>query len=56
MRITKLILALLLFNLKTFSQQIITLDEAVAAALESNYDILLIRNDSTAAAIDRSYI
>ncbi|PWT95263.1 MAG: TolC family protein [Bacteroidetes bacterium] len=56
MRTTKLILTFLLLSFKTFSQQIITLDQAVAAALESNYDILLVRNDSTAAAIDKSYI
>ncbi|MFT3747940.1 MAG: TolC family protein [Agriterribacter sp.] len=38
------------------SQQMITLEEAIAAALKNNYDILLAENDSAAAAIDKKYI
>lgn len=39
-----------------FSQQILTLEEAVAAALAQNYGILLARNDASATALDASYI
>ncbi|MBN8789969.1 MAG: TolC family protein [Terrimonas sp.] len=38
------------------SQQMITLEEAIAATLKNNYDILLAENDSAAAAIDKKYI
>jgi outer membrane protein len=37
------------------AQRILTLDEAIASALEKNYDIVLSRNDSAIAAIDYSY-
>ena len=38
------------------AQQMVTLENAVAAALSHNYDILLAENDSAAAAIDKQYI
>jgi outer membrane protein len=39
-----------------FSQQtMLTLEEAIAAALKNNYNIQLVRNDSAAAALDNSY-
>jgi len=37
------------------AQKILTLDEAIANALQKNYDILLSGNDSAIAAIDYSY-
>ena len=37
------------------AQRILTVEEAVAGALQKNYDIILSRNDSTIAAIDYSY-
>lgn len=37
------------------AQQILTIEQAVANALEKNYDIILARNDSAIAAIDYSY-
>jgi outer membrane protein TolC len=37
------------------AQRILTVEEAVASALQKNYDIILSRNDSTIAAIDYSY-
>lgn len=37
-------------------QQMITLQEAIAAGLNKNYDILLAGNDSAAAAADQHYI
>ena len=39
----------------SYSQRVLTVDEAVANALQKNYDIVLSRNDSTIAAIDYSY-
>ncbi len=39
----------------SYAQRILTVEEAVASALQKNYDIILSRNDSTIAAIDYSY-
>jgi outer membrane protein TolC len=39
----------------SYAQRILTVEEAVANALQKNYDIILSRNDSTIAAIDYSY-
>lgn len=38
-----------------YAQTILTAEEAVALALRSNYDILLVRNDSAAYALDYDY-
>jgi len=37
------------------SQRLLTVDEAIATALQNNYDILLSKNDSAVAALDYSY-
>lgn len=37
------------------SQSLITLEQAIATALQNNFDIRLSKNDSTIAAIDHSY-
>ena len=37
------------------AQQMLTVEEAVAAAMNNNYDIALLRNDSTLAALNNSY-
>lgn len=37
------------------AQQLLTVEQAVAAALQNNYDIRLIRNDSVLAALNNSY-
>lgn len=39
-----------------FSQQILTLEEAVAAALANNYGILLAKNEASATALDADYV
>ena len=39
----------------SFAQTILTAEEAVALALRNNYDILLVRNDSAAYALDNRY-
>ncbi|MFT3981469.1 MAG: TolC family protein [Ferruginibacter sp.] len=36
-------------------QQMLTVEQAVAAALQNNYDIRLVRNDSVLAALNNSY-
>lgn len=44
-----------LFSTLANAQQQLTLEDAIAAALKNNYDILLSRNDSTSYALDRYY-
>jgi outer membrane protein TolC len=39
----------------SFSQRILTVEEAVATALQNNYDIRLLRNDSTLFELTNSY-
>lgn len=40
---------------RTAAQRMLTLEEAIATALQNNYDIQLSRNDSMVAALDYSY-
>lgn len=54
-RFTILAICVTVFTLQLSAQKILTEQEAVAAALKNNYDILLLKNDSTAFAIDNSY-
>lgn len=50
------IFSLLLFaSFQLSAQQLLTVEEAVAAALKNNYDILLLRNDSAVYALNSSY-
>ncbi|MEP6794608.1 MAG: TolC family protein [Saprospiraceae bacterium] len=37
------------------AQSLLTLDDAISAALKNNYDIILAKNDSAVAALDYSY-
>jgi outer membrane protein TolC len=53
-RIVLIILSFIFFQ-KVVSQEILTVDEAIAEALKKNYDILLVRKDSTAYSIDYNY-
>ena len=52
---------LFIFSFTVFSakqvvaQKMLSVDEAIAAALNNNYDILLLKNDSTSYALDNSY-
>src|SRR5688500_18080748 len=50
-----LLSAFLLTTLTPHAQRLLTLEEAVATALQNNYDIQLSRNDSIVAALDYSY-
>ena len=53
---SKILFALLvLFFNPTVAQNILTVEEAIAAALKNNFDIELARIDSTAYAIDKAY-
>ena len=47
--------ALLLITFTSSAQRILPLEEAIAAALKNNYNILLAKNDSSAAALDLTY-
>ncbi|MBL0146782.1 MAG: TolC family protein [Chitinophagaceae bacterium] len=38
-----------------FAQKTLSVEEAIAAALKNNYDIQLLKNDSTSFALDNSY-
>src|SRR6188472_3748887 len=45
----------ILIGISTHAQELLTPEEAVATALQNNYEIRLSRNDSIIAAIDYSY-
>lgn len=47
--------ALSLFVCSLQAQKLLTLEEAIATALQHNYDIILSKNDSAIAALDYSY-
>ncbi len=55
-RITSLISIVCVLVIAGRGQQMITLQEAVAAGLNNNYDILLVSNDSVAAATDQHFV
>ena len=48
-------LIFLLAGSKAYTQQMLTVEEAVAAAIENNYDIQLLKNDSALAALNNNY-
>lgn len=48
-------LFVLFLSVNTNAQRVLTLGEAIAAALQNNYDILLAKNDSAVAALDYSF-
>lgn len=47
--------ALIISGFTAQSQNVLTLEEAIATALQNNYDIQLSKNDSAVAALDYSY-
>ena len=49
------ILACAFIAMQAGAQSILTLDEAIATALQNNYDIRVARNDSAIAALDYEY-
>ena len=46
---------IIIFNQPAFAQNKLTVEQAIAATIENNYDIQLLRNDSTSYALDKSY-
>src|SRR5438067_1504363 len=50
-----LLSGLIFFQTGTFAQDTITIEQAIATALQNNYDIRLARNDSIIAAVNFSY-
>ncbi len=48
-------LLFLLISIKAQSQEMLTVEQAVAAAMQNNYEIVLLKNDSTLAALNNSY-
>ncbi len=55
-RLCKKLFVLLLFPaLQLHAQDTLTIEQAVAAALKNNYDILLLKNDSAVFALNNSY-
>lgn len=50
-----LLLTGILFSLSAAAQKMLRVEEAIATALQNNYDIRLSKNDSTVAALDYSY-
>ncbi len=51
----RIIIGMLLITFHSSAQRILPLEEAIASALKNNYNILLAKNDSAAAALDLSY-
>jgi len=49
------LIALVIFPGRSSAQNRLGVKDAIAAALQNNYDILLLRNDSTSYALDKSY-
>ncbi|HQY42516.1 MAG TPA: hypothetical protein PLA14_12110, partial [Ferruginibacter sp.] len=50
-----LLIAVIVFNSPIFSQNKLTVEQAITATIENNYDIQLLRNDSSAYALDNAY-
>ena len=46
---------LLIFSQTLFSQNKLTVEQAITATIENNYDIQLLRNDSISYALNKSY-
>lgn len=46
---------LLLITISSSAQRMLSIEEAIATSLQNNYNILLAKNDSAAAALDYSY-
>ena len=44
-----------MFSSTVFSQEVLTIEDAVAAALKNNYDIQLLRNDSSVYALNNRF-
>lgn len=54
-KIYSLFTFLVIFYLPLFAQNKLTVEQAITATIENNYDIQLLRNDSSSYALDNSY-
>jgi outer membrane protein TolC len=54
-KIWNLFFLIIIFSEPLFAQNKLTVEQAIAATIENNYDIQLLRNDSTSYALDKSY-
>ncbi len=54
-KILNLIFLVLLGSHPLFAQNILTVEQAITATIENNYDIQLLRNDSISYALDKRY-
>ena len=46
---------IIIFNQPLFAQNKLTVEQAITTTIENNFDIQLLRNDSTSYALDKSY-
>ena len=54
-KIIGLLFIAFIFNLQLFAQNKLTVEQAITATIENNFDIQLLRNDSSSYALDKSY-
>ena len=54
-KIINLIFFVLIFTKPLFAQNKLTVEQAISATIENNYDIQLLRNDSISYALNKSY-
>jgi len=54
-KILNLFFFTIIFTRPLFAQNKLTVEQAIMATIENNYDIQLLRNDSSSYALDRSY-
>ena len=54
-KILSQLLIITVFAQPLFAQNRLTVEQAITATIENNYDIQLLRNDSTSYALDNSY-
>jgi outer membrane protein len=54
-KISNIFFLIIIFTQPLFAQNKLTVEQAIAATIENNYDIQLLRNDSTSYALDKSY-
>jgi outer membrane protein len=54
-KISNIFFLIIIISQPSFAQNKLTVEQAIAATVENNYDIQLLRNDSTSYALDKSY-
>ena len=54
-KIISLVSFVILFSQPLFAQNKLTVEQAITATIENNFDIQLLRNDSSSYALDKSY-